>query len=149
MTISIIMSPPAGAFTANEGALTARVSAGSTVCAVSTRLGDPRLLAGALADAGADRIVLGAEQIDVAWSDRTAHLRRDADGVWSADFAGITDEKCCVDTVLAIDRAYGLRVQQEVLRRLRGRVPAAGMTLVSETTNTDASVTMVLEVRHG
>ncbi|WP_167477332.1 MULTISPECIES: hypothetical protein [Nocardia] len=145
MTISIILVPTGVAEAAKAAAPVA--VQGSMMCPVSTRLRDPRLLALALEDAGAAKVVVGADAIDATWPDLAARLQRGADGIRLARFTGTTDERRCAETVSAIDRAYGHRVQQEVLRKLRDRAPAAGMALVSETTNSDDSVTMILEVR--
>jgi hypothetical protein len=125
----------------------AQSSPTSNVCTVSTRLRDAGLLHLALRDTGALTNSTSADAIDVEWAEMTAQLRRTADGVWQAHFRGTEDRQRCVDTVLAIDAAYGLRVQAEVLQRVRDRAPAAGMSLLSQTANADRSVTMVLEVR--
>ncbi|MEV0251792.1 hypothetical protein AB0H76_34745 [Nocardia sp. NPDC050712] len=145
MSISLILVPLAVAAAAK--AASAGGSAQPNTCTVATRLRDPRLLTLALGDTGATAMQSGPDAIDAAWADLVAQLRRGADGIWQAHFTGTGDEQRCVDTVLAIDQAYGQRVQAEVLHKLRDRAPQAGMDLVSETQNSDRSVTMVLEVR--
>lgn len=145
MSISLILLPVALGAVAK--AAVAQSYPAPNVCTVSTRLRDARLLNLALQDTGARTTSAAPDAIDVEWAQMTAQLRRDAEGVWQAHFHGTEDRQRCVDTVLAIDAAYGLRVQAEVLRRVRDQAPAAGMSLVSQTANADRSVTMVLEVR--
>jgi hypothetical protein len=48
--------------------------------------------------------------------------------------------------IAQIDKAYGIEVQAEVLRKIKERAPQSGMTLESETINEDSSVTLVLAV---
>lgn len=48
--------------------------------------------------------------------------------------------------VAAVDAAYGRRVQQAVLTRLRERAPQAGMTIASETVGDTDTVTVVLDL---
>lgn len=145
MSISLILLPLAVAAVAKAAA--AGGPNQPNVCTVSTRLRDARLLTAALGDTGAEVSAAGPDAIDAAWDELVAEFRRGEDGIWQAHFTGTADEQLCVDTVLAIDQCYGHRVQAEVLHKLRDRAPAAGMTLVSETTNADRSVTMVLEVQ--
>lgn len=145
MSVSLILLPLA--LGAVVKAATAHSSAQPNICTVSTRLRDPRLLTLALGDTGGRVTVTGPDAIDVEWAELAAQLRRDGEGIWQAHFTGTEDEERCVTTVLAVDAAYGRRVQAEVLHKVRDRAPAAGMALVSETTNADQSVTMVLEVQ--
>jgi len=144
VSISIILVPLAVA--AATKAASMRSGAGNA-CTVSTRMRDPNLLRTALSDTGARTTLQSPDSIDAEWEGLAAQLRRDPDGVWSAHFTGTRDAARCTEVVQAIDRAYGLRVQEEVIAKLKDRAPAAGMTLLSETANSDASVTMVLEVR--
>ncbi|MFC6009563.1 hypothetical protein [Nocardia lasii] len=144
MSISLILVPIAIGAVAKAAA--AHSSPDAATCTVSTRLRDRRLLALALADTGGRVTDTGPDAIDVEWERLAAQLRRDTDGIWQAHFTGTTDEQECVASIMRVDTAYGRRVQAEVLNRVRERAPEAGMTLVSETANTDASVTMVLEV---
>lgn len=117
------------------------------VCVVSTRMRDPRLLVTALGDTGATASALSQDTIEAAWGDLVAQLRRDEDGIWSAHFTGTSDAERCVEAVMALDRAYGQRVQEQVVATLRDRAPEAGMTVLSQTTNSDSSITMMLEVQ--
>ena len=143
MSISLILIPLAVAAAAKAaGAVTGPAQS----CVVSTRMRDSNLLSAALADTGARTTVYGPDAIDAEWAGIVAALRREPDGVWNAHFTGTTDAERCTEMVLAVDAAYGRRVQAEVLAKLKDRAPQAGMTLVSETANPDASVTMVLEV---
>ena len=53
------------------------------------------------------------------------------------------------EVVTAIDTAYGLRVQQAVLTRLRERAPLAGMSIASESVDDNDTVTVVLDLAAG
>ncbi len=144
MSISLVLIPLAVAAAAKAAA---RDSPAPQVCTVSTRMRDTRLLVAALGDTGATATVLSDDDIDVRWADLTARLRRDPDGIWAVDFTGTDDTARCIDTITAVDAAYGLRVQAEVVERLRERAPAAGMAVLSESAAANGEVTMVLEVR--
>lgn len=115
------------------------------VCRVGTRMRDVDMLGDALRDTGAD-VRLTGEKAKVRWADGiTAAFSREADGLWSAHFSG-TDEAGATRKVSEVDAAYGRRVQQVVLERLREQAPAAGLRLESETVGEDASVRMVFEI---
>lgn len=144
MSVSLILLPIAIGAVAKAAAT--HSSPDAATCTVSTRLRDPRLLVLALGDTGGRVTATGPDSIDVEWAELAAQLSRDADGIWQAHFTGTTDEQRCIASIMTVDAAYGRRVQAEVLHKVRERAPQAGMTLVSETANNDASVTVVLEV---
>lgn len=116
------------------------------VCQVRTRMRDADLLAAALRDTGAT-VTLSADAatLAVVWPGATATFGRDAEGIWGAHFDGVGRERA-VELVTAVDTAYGRRVQQAVLERLRDRAPAAGLRLESESVDDNAGVRLVFEV---
>ncbi|WP_230486728.1 hypothetical protein [Nocardioides anomalus] len=118
---------------------------GRTVCQVNTRMRDESLLAAALADTQAV-VNRSASILRADWAGVRADFTRDDAGVWQAHFTGDIDEERAVGIINAIDKAYGLQVQQAVLQRLKQRAPGAGLLLVSERTEADDSTTLVLEV---
>ena len=87
------------------------------------------------------------------WSNVSARFHRDpavAGGAWQVDFLGEgTTEESVAEVVTAIDTAYGLRVQQAVLTRLRERAPLAGMSIASESVDDNDTVTVVLDLAAG
>ena len=67
-------------------------------------------------------------------------------GIWAARFVAGTSVEVAEQIIGQIDKAYGIEVQTEVLRKIKERAPQSGMTLESETINEDSSVTLVLAV---
>lgn len=114
------------------------------VCQVRTRMRDITLLTAALRDTGAS-VTSGTEDLTVAWAEVTATFTRDAEGIWAAHFNG-ADQRRATELVIAVDAAYGRRVQRAVLERLREQAPAAGLRLESETVDENAAVRLVFEV---
>lgn len=163
MSISIVLIPAAIAaatWAASHGEK--RESEGRTVIGVSTRMRDAGLLAGALTDTSALVTPQSADSLIARWQNVTAHFHRDparADAAWQVDFIGqgraerremsqVTEESV-QGIVAAVDAAYGRRVQQAVLARLRERAPLAGMTIASETVDDTDTVTVVLDLAVG
>lgn len=154
MSVSIVLVPLAVAAVAawevrgGGGRTRAEVTAGdrTTVmtCEVTTRMRDVNLLGAALTDLGA-RVALDEGVVTAAWQELTARFVQGTDGIWTAHLTGSVDEARAVETVRSVDAAYGRRVQQAVVRRLRERAPAAGMRLESESLDQDA-VTLVFAV---
>ena len=107
-----------------------------------------RLLTHALADTGA-HVTRDSDTITARWGNSEGTFTKDDHGIWSVHFVGDTTLDEATDLVARIDAAYGLRVQTEVLARLRERAPAAGMEVESETIEDDHSVTLVLNVNGG
>jgi hypothetical protein len=73
-------------------------------------------------------------------------FKKNAEGIWAARFVAGTTVEVAEQIISQIDKAYGIEVQAEVLRKIKERAPQSGMTLESETINEDASVTLVLAV---
>lgn len=119
-----------------------------TVQHVQTRMRDEGLLAAALNDTQA-AVTRAAGILRADWQGVRAEFRRDADGIWQVDLTGDVDHDKAAGIVMAIDQAYGRKVQQTVIARLRERAPAAGMTVSSETVEDDDSVTLVLDLVRG
>lgn len=146
MSVSLILVPAAMAAVAAWKASRPETDAhGRTVCHVATRMRNEHLLAAALADTGAST-ALHESRLSAEWQGVQADFRRDADGAWSVHLVGEVDTARAEQIIAAVDAAYGRRVQQEVLAKLRERAPRAGMTLESETVENDDSVTVVLTV---
>ena len=113
---------------------------------VESRMRDETLLVVSLQDLGATvrRADDGALLVDTAGGGLT--MRRDAAGLWNACFTGEWRPESARALVEDLDRAYGLRVQQAVIRRLEERAPAAGMRISSQSIDDDRVVTLVMEV---
>ena len=149
MSVSIVLLPLAIAAVSAWQASRQEVDAeGRTVCHVQTRMKDQDLLGAALRDTHAD-VSAVTDKLVARWLGVDAEFKRDAQGIWQADFTGDVDVDRASAVVAAIDVAYGRQVQQAVLARLRHRAPAAGMSIASETIEEDNSVTLVLNVGGG
>ena len=148
MSLSLVLIPLSIAVAAASQARQIRpsdVEAGNEV-RVESRMRDETLLVAALEDLGATvrRADDGALLIDTAGGGLT--MRRDAAGLWNACFTGEWRPEGARALVESLDRAYGLRVQQAVIRRLEERAPAAGMRISSQSIDDDRVVTLVMEV---
>ena len=73
-------------------------------------------------------------------------FKKNPQGIWAARFPAGTSVEVAEQIIGQIDKAYGIEVQAEVLRKIKERAPQSGMTLESETINEDSSVTLVLAV---
>jgi hypothetical protein len=73
-------------------------------------------------------------------------FKKNSQGIWAATFQAGTTFEAAEQIIGQIDKAYGIEVQTEVLRKIKERAPQSGMTLESETINEDSSVTLVLAV---
>ncbi|MEJ1086895.1 hypothetical protein WDU99_01035 [Microbacterium sp. Mu-80] len=120
---------------------------------VQTRMKNAGLLASALHDLGATSIDTVDGELTAVVDDLSLRMTRDADGIWTAHVTGTDGREADVSDATAlmtrIDGAYARRVQQEVAARIRARAADAGFELVSESRQSDDSVTMVLSVRSG
>ena len=165
MSIEIVLLPLAIAAVSAWQAKREADEAGRQVVAVGTRMKNERLLEAALADTGAAVSRVDTE-IVAEWSgtdrdrtvgDRTvgdragregtrARFARSPDGIWVIRLHGEVTPDEATDLARRIDAAYGRRVQQEVLIRLRERAPEVGMTVESETVEDDDSVLLTLTV---
>jgi hypothetical protein len=148
VSIEIVLIPLAIAAISAWQAKSSADEAGRQVIAVGTRMRDEKLLQRALADTKAE-VTHDGTVITATWSTREGRFSRDLNGIWSVHFIGETSLAEASAIVSLVDAAYGLRVQQEVLARLRERAPAAGMEVESETIEDDQSVTLVLNVNSG
>jgi hypothetical protein len=144
MSISIILLPIALAGVAAATGLTGR-RAEAKVVEVQTRMRDEVMLAAALVETGAVT-ESAADELVARWAGVTARFERGADRIWSAHFTGTTDQERAVEIIQAVDAAYGRRVQQAVLARLRERAPTAGLRLESEEVVADDAVRLVFAV---
>lgn len=148
MSISIVLVPVAiAAVSAWHASRPERDPVtGRTVVGVQTRMRDTGLLIAALADTRALVTPQHDSSLHVQWQNTYAHFHQDSDGVWQVDFSGSVDTESATSIVKNIDAAYGRRVQQAVLTRLRDRAPTAGMSIRSESTDSSGTVTIVLDV---
>jgi hypothetical protein len=103
------------------------------------------LLVAAIADTGAS-VTRNEAQLTASWMGLTGTFVRDDLGVWSAHFPDDVEIELAEQTIGAIDAAYGRRVQQEVLAKIRERAPQSGMSVESEAVEADDTVTVVLNV---
>lgn len=146
MSIEIVLIPAAiAAYGAYKSFKTSRSAQNVVSCEVQTRMRDTDLLVAALRETGAmlERTGTG---MAASWAGVRADFALDADQVWHAVFTGDVNEDKAVGIVTAIDQAYGIQVQRAVVERLRQRAPQAGMTVVSQTVESDNSVLMVVDV---
>ncbi|GLW28503.1 hypothetical protein [Actinoplanes regularis] len=145
MSVSLLLVPLALAGVAAVQARAERRQDGMTVVRVGTRMRDVTLLADALRDTGATVTSSSGSALTAAWDEQLLAFSRDAEGIWSAHASGMPAERA-IELVTAVDAAYGRRVQQAVLERIRDRAPTAGLRLESESVQDDASVRLVFEV---
>lgn len=142
MSVSLLLVPLAVAGAAAVKAASDRGADG--VCQVRTRMRDVTLLADALRDTGAT-VTTADDRLTARWDTVEAVFTRDGEGIWAAHFTGAAQERA-VALVTSVDTAYGHRVQQAVLARLRDQAPAAGLRLESESVDENAGVRLVFEV---
>jgi hypothetical protein len=147
VSVSLLLVPLAMAGAAAVQAAAGRKADGRLICQVQTRMRDVTLLQAALTDTGATVATGGTgDSLTASWEPETvAAFARDAEGIWSAHVTGV-DQEGAVQLMTTVDAAYGRRVQQAVLERLRDQAPAAGLRLESESVEQDASVRLVFEV---
>ncbi len=155
MSIEIVLLPLAIAAVSAWQAKREADAAGRQVVSVGTRMKNEGLLEAALADTGAtvsrDDTGLRAEWMAAPGAGTQARFlqarfTRDANGIWVVRVHGDATVEQATELVQMIDAAYGRRVQQEVLTRLRERAPEVGMTVESETVEEDDSVVLTLTV---
>ena len=148
MSLTLVLVPLSiAAAAATQGRRARRADVGSShEVRVESRMRDETLLVVSLQDLGATvrRADDGALLVDTAGGGLT--MRRDAAGLWNACFTGEWRPEGARALVESLDRAYGLRVQQAVIRRLEERAPAAGMRISSQSIDDDRVVTLVMEV---
>lgn len=145
MSIEIVLIPMAVAAISAWQANRKVGEDGQAQVAVSTRMKNPDLLVRALQDLNAT-VQTSPDSITATWPAIQARFTRSPDGVWTAHFGGDVAAETATTVVRDLDKAYGLRVQQAVLERVRARAPQAGMAVESETVEEDRTVTLVLNV---
>lgn len=145
MSIEIVLLPLAIAAVSAWQAKREADEAGQQVVAVETRMKNEGLLEGALADSGAT-VTRDDTGIAADWRGLPARFAKNAHGIWAVRVGGGATLEEATELVKAVDAAYGRRVQQEVLTRLRQRAPEVGMTVESETVEDDDSVLLTLHV---
>ena len=146
MSVSLVLVPLAfAAVSAYKAATAAPDGESPTVCHVTTRLRDERLLAQALTDTGAE-VAQQRDRVVADWQGVQAVFTRDDLGIWQVALTGEVTTDSAQGIVAAVDAAYGVRVQQEVLARIRSRAAESGMAVESERVEQDRSVTLVLTV---
>jgi hypothetical protein len=156
MSIEIVLLPLAIAAISAYQAKRDADATGRQVVAVETRMKNEHLLEAALADIGAtvsrDEAGILAEWHGLqdrdarAGGGKTARFVRNAQGIWTVHVLGEATVEEATELVRSVDAAYGRRVQQDVLTRLRARAPEVGMTVESETVEDDDSVLLTLNV---
>ncbi|ADU49566.1 hypothetical protein [Intrasporangium calvum] len=146
MSIEIVLVPLAiAAVSAWNAARAEQDGTGRQVVQVETRMRDAGLLQQALRDTGA-RVQAESESITAVWQGVEAVFRRDEAGIWHVRMTGDVDEVRAASIARAVDQAYGRRVQQAVIARLRDRAEPAGMRIESERIEEDESITLTLSV---
>ncbi len=147
MSIEILLVPAAiaaaAAFSKRDGD-----RYGQRFVTVGTRMADVRLLSQALGDTGAS-VTSDDLELIVEWDELAARFSQNAEGLWSAHFDGTADQATAESLIADVDAAYGLRVQSEVLRRVRAQADQAGLRLEDERVESDRSVTLTLSIGGG
>lgn len=113
--------------------------------AVETRMKNLELLENAMRNIGCTTTM---QEGEIAASLNTTNFtfKKNSQGIWAVRFIAGTSVEIAEQIIGQIDKAYGIEVQAEVLRKIKERAPQSGMTLESETINEDSSVTLVLAV---
>lgn len=147
MSLEIILIPMAIALitaakaTANENV----PNASAHQVSVETRMKNVDLLVNAMKNAGCT-VTTTPNEIAGNFNSILFTFKRDQLGIWNATFIAGTTLQAATQIIQAIDKAYGLEVQSEILRKIKERAPQNGMTLESETVNADSSISLVLAV---
>jgi hypothetical protein len=147
VSLEIILIPLAiGAVSAINAARDRKRDQSATSVHVQTRMKDESLLLATLTEHGAlvDMLEKGLNVSGFQGLDFI--LRQGSDGLWSAIFPNETNQEQAVEVIRTLDAVYGLAVQTMVIKKLKERAQAHGMTIDSETVQDDASVTFVMTV---
>ncbi len=112
---------------------------------VETRMKNQDLLVNAMQNSGCT-VTATPNEIAGNFNSIIFSFKRDETGIWNATFMPGTTIQAATQIIQSIDKAYGLEVQAEVLRKIKERAPQNGMTLESETINSDSSISLVLAV---
>ena len=147
MSLEIILIPLAIALVTKvqSNAKENTPNASSHQVAVETRMKNQDLLQNAMRNIGCTTTMQGSE-IAASLDSIYFTFKKNSQGIWSARFVAETSVEVAEQIIGQIDKAYGIEVQAEVLRKIKERAPQSGMTLESETINEDSSVTLVLAV---
>lgn len=149
MSVEIILIPLAlAAVSAWKASRKEELPTGQQAIQVGSRMRDEALLANALSDTGAVTTRTDST-LNASWSDVQAEFSRDEQGIWAARMTGTIDEPRAINIITAVDQAYGMQVQQALLRTLRERAAAAGMTIENEQVDSEQTVTLTLVVQAG
>lgn len=147
MSLEIVLIPLAIALVtqAKSKAKESALNESSHQVAVETRMKNLELLLNAMRNIGC--ITTMHEGEIAATLNATAFtFKKNSQGIWTARFIAGTSLEIAEQIIGQIDKAYGVEVQAEVIRKIKERAPQSGMTLESETINEDSSVTLVLAV---
>ncbi len=112
---------------------------------VETRMKNLELLQNAMRNIGCTTTIRENE-IAASLDSNSFSFKKNSQDIWTARFVAGTSVEIAEQIIGQIDKAYGIEVQAEVLRKIKERAPQSGMTLESETINEDSSVTLVLAV---
>jgi len=147
MSLEIILIPLAIALItkAHSKANEDNPNAPSHQVAVETRMKNLELLQNAMRNIGCTTSIQESE-ISASLNSLNFTFKKNSQGIWAATFEAGTTFEAAEQIIGQIDKAYGIEVQTEVLRKIKERAPQSGMTLESETINEDSSVTLVLAV---
>ena len=147
MSLEIILIPLAIALITKSQSKAKEVNpnASSHQVAVETRMKNLDLLQNAMRNIGCVT-TMQENQIAASLNSLNFTFTKNSQGIWAATFVAGTTFAAAEQIIGQIDKAYGIEVQAEVLRKIKERAPQSGMTLESETINEDSSVTLVLAV---
>lgn len=145
MSLEIILIPLAIALItkAQSKAKEDNSNSSSHQVAVETRMKNLELLQNAMRNIGCIT-TLQENEIAASLNSLNFTFKKNSQGIWAATFVAGTTFEAAEQIIGQIDKAYGIEVQAEVLRKIKERAPQSGMTLESETINEDSSVTLVL-----
>jgi high-affinity Fe2+/Pb2+ permease len=147
MSLEIILIPLAIALITKAHSKTNEdnPNAPSHQVAVETRMKNLELLQNAMRNIGCTTSIQESD-ISASLNSLNFTFKKNSQGIWAATFEAGTTFEAAEQIIGQIDKAYGIEVQTEVLRKIKERAPQSGMTLESETINEDSSVTLVLAV---
>jgi hypothetical protein len=147
MSLEIILIPLAIALItkAQSKAKEDNPNTASHQVAVETRMKNLELLQNAMRNIGCIT-TMQENEIAASLNSLNFTFKKNSQGIWAATFVAGTTLEAAEQVIGQIDKAYGIEVQAEVLRKIKERAPQSGMTLESETINEDSSVTLVLAV---
>ena len=112
---------------------------------VETRMKNRDLVASSLQDIGYV-VQMDGESLVAQREEETLSMFKNEEDLWVSQFSSGVPEERAVATLQELDRAYGKRVQAALVDKIQRRVSDSNMTVVSQQTNIDESVTMTLQV---